>query len=66
MSGTDDGEVSLWNLDTKTLKCKLPSHSEAISGGSFISQDKRLVVCSTDGEFRVIDLSANVQVQNSI
>lgn len=62
MSGTDDGDVTLWNIDSRSIKCKLPSHSGAISGACFISEDKRLVVCSSDGEFRVTDLGANVQV----
>lgn len=56
VSGTRDGRVVLWCLETYCIIQELPAHKRQVNGVKFSSDAKRVVSCGSDFYMKVIDL----------
>ncbi|XP_072936981.1 protein FAN-like [Epargyreus clarus] len=56
ITGTNDGEVFIWDFTSRALVNKIRLYSTAVSGVCFLSTD-RIVTVSEGGEMTVTDLS---------
>ncbi|XP_071448307.1 protein FAN-like [Hetaerina americana] len=62
-SGTEDGDLTLWCMQTLSLKHRLEGHSSSsVSAVRFSPDGLRLVSCGMDSYFRVFDLKTRMQV----
>ncbi|XP_075213392.1 protein FAN-like [Lycorma delicatula] len=61
-SGTDDGDIFLWSLDSRSIIQRLPGHSSTVNDIAFNPDGTKLVSCSDDRSFRVYDTTAGIQV----
>nr|XP_018899764.1 PREDICTED: protein FAN-like [Bemisia tabaci] len=61
-SGTEDGELFLWSLDSFRLVKELPSHFAAVNDICFSPDETKLISCSNDQWFKVFDLSSGLEV----
>ena len=56
VSGTRDGRVVLWCLESYSIIQELPAHNRQVNGVRFSSDAKRVVSCGSDFYMKVIDL----------
>ena len=56
VSGTRDGRVVLWCLESYYIIQELPAHKRQVNGVRFSSDAKRVVSCGSDFYMKVIDL----------
>lgn len=56
VSGTRDGRVTLWCLESYSIIQELPAHKRQVNGVKFSSDAKRVVSCASDFYMKVIDL----------
>lgn len=56
VSGTRDGSVVLWCLESYSIIQELPTHSRQVNGVKFSPDAKRVVSCGSDFYMKVIDL----------
>ena len=56
VSGTRDGTVVLWCLESYALIQELPAHKRQVNGVKFSSDAKRVVSCGSDFYMKIIDL----------
>ena len=56
VSGTRDGRVVLWCLESYSIIQELPAHKRQVNGVKFSCDAKRVVSCGSDFYMKVIDL----------
>ena len=56
VSGTRDGNVVLWCLESYDIIQELPGHARQVNGVKFSPDAKRVVSCGSDFYMKVIDL----------
>jgi WD40 repeat protein len=56
VSGTRDGNVVLWCLESFNVIQELPAHQRQVNGVRFSPDAKRVVSCGSDFYMKVIDL----------
>ncbi|XP_063224918.1 protein FAN-like isoform X2 [Bacillus rossius redtenbacheri] len=62
VSGTEDGDMFVWSLETNTLLQQLAGHSGSVHGVDFSPNSNKLVSCGADSNFRVLDLTTGMLV----
>ncbi|XP_067007294.2 protein FAN isoform X2 [Anabrus simplex] len=62
ISGTQDGDLFLWSMESHSLIQQLPGHTGAVYSTSFSPDDSKLVSCGEDCSFKVLDLTSGMQV----
>nr|CAD7460661.1 unnamed protein product [Timema tahoe] len=60
VSGTQEGDLFLWYMESHLLKQKMQGHSGSVYAASFSPDGKKLVSCGEDGSFKVVDLSTGM------
>nr|CAD7399314.1 unnamed protein product [Timema poppensis] len=60
VSGTQEGDLFLWYMESHLLKQKMQGHSGSVYAASFSPDSKKLVSCGEDGSFKVVDLSTGM------
>ncbi|GBP69975.1 Protein FAN [Eumeta japonica] len=61
ISGTSDGEISIWNLSNGCLMNKIPLHTEAVSALRLVPGE-RAVSAARDGDVCITDLTVSHEV----
>nr|CAD7423482.1 unnamed protein product [Timema monikensis] len=60
VSGTQEGDLFLWYMESHLLKQKMQGHSGSVYAANFSPDGKKLVSCGEDGSFKVVDLSTGM------
>ncbi|CAH1391564.1 unnamed protein product [Nezara viridula] len=61
-TGTSEGEVFLWSLNSFSIVKNLPGHKESVSCLQFSPDSTKLVSCSEDQSLKVFDLCTGTTV----
>nr|XP_033328034.1 protein FAN-like isoform X1 [Megalopta genalis] len=62
ISGTEDGEIFLWNLDTYNLQLTVKGHSGRINAMTFDPEGKSIISCAEDKALNIIDILTSTQI----
>lgn len=63
-SGTKDGGIFLWDVETKVLLKQILGHTGGVEGLCFSPDGKKLVSCGNDCTFQVLDLVTGMALYN--
>ncbi|XP_031833417.1 protein FAN isoform X2 [Nomia melanderi] len=61
-SGTEDGEIFLWNLDTYNLQFTVKGHTSKINAMIFDQESKSVISCAEDKVLNIIDVHTSTQI----
>lgn len=62
-SGSEDGKIRLWDLNTKKVRRTIPGHPSAVRSIAFSKDGKKLATGGMDGSARVWDVSKGTLVK---
>ncbi|XP_072766799.1 protein FAN isoform X2 [Anoplolepis gracilipes] len=62
VSGTEDGELCLWNMDSYNLQATIKGHVCRINAVTFDKQCSRVISCAEDKVLSIIDVRTNTQI----
>ncbi|KAG7204147.1 hypothetical protein KM043_001989 [Ampulex compressa] len=61
-SGTEDGEIFLWNMDTYNLDFTVKRHACKVNAMTFDEECKNIISCAEDNVLNVIDIHTSTQI----
>jgi len=64
-SGTEDGELFLWNTDTYDLMYTIKGHSARINSTRFDSESKNIISCAKDMTITVFDIQTSTRIYST-
>uniref|UniRef100_A0A1B6CKQ1 WD repeat-containing protein 55 homolog n=1 Tax=Clastoptera arizonana TaxID=38151 RepID=A0A1B6CKQ1_9HEMI len=64
VSGTEEGEVLMWSLETFSLSLSFSGHLSCVNAVKFSPDGTKLVTCSDDKSFKVFDTTTGMQLFN--
>ncbi|XP_025263556.1 protein FAN isoform X2 [Camponotus floridanus] len=62
VSGTEDGELYLWNMDSYNLQATIKGHICKINAVTFDKQCSSVISCAEDKVLNIIDVRTNTQI----
>ncbi|XP_043507694.1 protein FAN-like isoform X2 [Frieseomelitta varia] len=62
VSGTEDGEIFLWNMDTYNLQFTAKAHNCKINAMVFDQEGKSIISCAEDKVLNIIDVYTSTQI----
>ncbi|XP_029671745.1 protein FAN-like isoform X3 [Formica exsecta] len=62
VSGTEDGELCLWNMDSYNLQATIKGHVCRINAVMFDKQCSSVISCAEDKVLSIIDVRTNTQI----
>lgn len=65
-SGTEDGEIFVWNMDTYNLQLTVKAHTCKVNAMIFDQEGKSIISCADDKVFSIIDVSTSTQIYHTI
>ncbi|XP_015607510.1 protein FAN [Cephus cinctus] len=66
VSGTEDGEIFLWNMDKYNLQFTVKAHTAKLNAMRFDPQSKTIVSCANDKVLNIIDVRTSTQLYRTI
>lgn len=60
--GTEDGEIYIWQANERTLERKYHMHSAKVTAISYSPDGQKLISCSADKTFQVLDINTGMPV----
>jgi hypothetical protein len=61
-TGSEDGTVKIWNLETRRERLILRGHQVAIRGVTFSSDGRRIITASSDNSAKVWDVASGQEI----
>ncbi|XP_033226844.1 protein FAN-like isoform X2 [Belonocnema kinseyi] len=66
VSGTEDGELFLWSMETYNLQFNVKGHSAKVNAITFEPESKNIISCGSDKVLSVIDVRTSTQIYHKI
>ncbi|XP_035736480.1 protein FAN-like isoform X1 [Vespa mandarinia] len=66
MSGTEDGELFLWNMDNYNLQFTVKGHTGKVNAMTFDPECKSIISCAEDQTLNIIDIHTSTQIYHTI
>lgn len=58
--GTEDGEVYVWDLQSKALYKKISGHTSSVKGLNYSPDGHKIASCGQDKLFRIVDVNTGL------
>ncbi|XP_043276506.1 protein FAN-like isoform X2 [Venturia canescens] len=65
VSGTDDGEIFLWNTDSYDVTYTIKGHTGRINAIKFDCESKNIISCSNDMAINVFDIQTSTRIYST-
>ncbi|XP_008547834.1 protein FAN [Microplitis demolitor] len=65
VSGTEDGEIFIWNMDTYNLYFMVKGHESKINAMTFDSECKNIISCASDKLINVFDIQTSTRIYST-
>lgn len=62
ISGTSDGEVYIWSLDSNTLLNRIYIHARCLTTACYIVSGERVITTCEDGDMCITDINLSHSV----
>ncbi|XP_015108694.1 protein FAN isoform X1 [Diachasma alloeum] len=65
-SGTEDGEICVWNMDSYDLEFSVKGHGGKVTATTFDSECKNIIACTNDKTINVFDAKTSTRIYSTL
>ncbi|XP_011299588.1 protein FAN-like [Fopius arisanus] len=65
-SGTEDGEICVWNMESYDLEFSVKGHGGKVTATTFDSECKNIIACTNDRTINVFDAKTSTRIYSTL